>query len=224
MISSEKSMLPTATPTLHIFGAGGFGREVAWLARQCKPSPMNIVFLVDDPIHTGVGSVGGIPIQTANAITLGTHSEFVVAVGEPSLKRRAAKLLESLGYHPTNLTHPSVEMSDSVSLGPGTVVCAGSILTVDIQIGAHVHINLNSTIGHDVTVGDFTTICPGANISGNVQIGRDVFIGTGVSIINGNRQQPIAIGDGAIIAAGSCVTKSVEANSMVAGVPALRKR
>ena len=46
-------------------------------------------------------------------------------------------------------------------------------------------------------------------------IGNNCWIGGGVSILAG-----VTIGDGCVIAAGSVVTKSVAANSIVAGVPA----
>ena len=61
-------------------------------------------------------------------------------------------------------------------------------------------------------------------MSAHVQIGRDVFIGTGANIIHGSAKAPIVIGDGAVIAAGACVTKSVEPDALMAGVPAVRKR
>lgn len=54
-----------------------------------------------------------------------------------------------------------------------------------------------------------------------VEIGNDVWIGSHSIILSGVR-----IGDGAVIAAGSVVTKDVEPYSIVAGVPAkeIRKR
>jgi len=54
-----------------------------------------------------------------------------------------------------------------------------------------------------------------------VIIGNDVYIGYGVIII-----APVVIGDGAVVAAGSVVTKNVEPYSIVAGNPAktIRKR
>ena len=111
-----------------------------------------------------------------------------------------------------------------VALGPGSVICAGSILTVNIEIGAHVHINLGCTIGHDAVIGNFSTLSPGVHVSGNVQIGERVYIGTGATLINGHANDPLVVGDGAVIAAGACVTRSVESGAMVAGVPAIRKR
>lgn len=48
-----------------------------------------------------------------------------------------------------------------------------------------------------------------------VKIGDDVWIGAGATILPG-----ITIGNGAVIAAGAVVTKDVEPNTLVAGVPA----
>ena len=140
------------------------------------------------------------------------------------MRRRAAAACAGAGLKPAQMVHPRVEMSRYVLLGDGCVVCAGCVLTTDVTLGAHVHVNLDCTIGHDVVIGDYATLSPGVHISGNVQIGQDVFIGTGVNIINGKAGAPLVIGDGAVIAAGACVTKSVEPGALMAGVPAVRKR
>ena len=52
-------------------------------------------------------------------------------------------------------------MTRWVELGSGTVVTAGCILTNQIRIGSHVHVNLDSTIGHDCVVKDFVPSRPG---------------------------------------------------------------
>lgn len=49
----------------------------------------------------------------------------------------------------------------------------------------------------------------------NVKIGNDVWIGYGVTIVNN-----VTVGDGAVIAAGSVVTKDVPPYAIVGGVPA----
>lgn len=50
---------------------------------------------------------------------------------------------------------------------------------------------------------------------GNIVVGNDVWIGRNSIILSG-----VSIGDGAVIAAGSVVTKDVEPYSIVGGVPA----
>lgn len=216
----------SATPDferLLIFGAGGHGREVAWLARQLWGESLGIEFVVDRPEYL-VNEVSGIQVRLLADCTATPGMRYLVALGDPHHRRRAVGACEALGLNAALLVHPRVEASDSVTLGGGSVVCAGSILTVDIDVGEHVHINVGCTISHDVVIGDFSTLSPGVHISGNVRIGEGVFIGTGVSIINGRADGPLLIGDGAVVAAGACVTGSVEPGSMVAGVPATRKR
>ena len=210
---------------LLIFGAGGFGREVAWLAQQCWGEDTDIVFCVDQPRYVSA-PVNGIPIRLLQEFAggAGERPAYVVAVGDPEQRIRIAGLHESLGIPPATLVHPRVEASRWLEIGPGSILCAGVIATTNIVIGTHVHINLDCTIGHDVVIGDYATLSPGVHVSGNVTIGKRVFIGTGATIINGSATSPLSIGDGAVIAAGACVTRPVEPGALVAGVPAVRKR
>jgi acetyltransferase-like isoleucine patch superfamily enzyme len=50
---------------------------------------------------------------------------------------------------------------------------------------------------------------------GEITIGKNVYIGTNVLVV-----KPVSIGDGAVIGAGSVVTKNIPANEVWAGVPA----
>ena len=54
---------------------------------------------------------------------------------------------------------------------------------------------------------------------GGIQVGNDVWIGTQAIILPG-----VSIGDGAIIGAGSIVTKNVKPYSIVVGIPAIHKK
>jgi sugar O-acyltransferase (sialic acid O-acetyltransferase NeuD family) len=207
---------------LYIFGAGGFGREIAWLVEQLWGGDVERAFLVDHPEYLH-GPVNGVPVQLLGEAD-GTSSRFVVAVGNPQARRSITQRCIALGLRPARLVHPRVEMSSHNELGDGTILCAGSIVTTNVSIGEQVHVNLDCTIGHDVRIGEYATLSPGVHVSGNVEIGRDVFIGTGANIINGQTGAPLIIGDGAVIAAGACVTRSVESGALMAGVPAVRKR
>jgi acetyltransferase-like isoleucine patch superfamily enzyme len=53
------------------------------------------------------------------------------------------------------------------------------------------------------------------NSKGSISIGNDVWIGYGATILSG-----VKVGDGAVIAAGAVVTKTVHAYEIVGGVPA----
>jgi sugar O-acyltransferase (sialic acid O-acetyltransferase NeuD family) len=208
---------------LCIVGAGGFGREVAWLVEQCWGDKVQPVFLVDGVEHL-CAPVNGIEVVLLSGVRPDPDTRYVVAVGDPLHRQRLARACGELGLAPATIVHPRAEMSRRIALGAGTIVCAGVIATTEIVTGTHVHINLDCTIGHDVRIGDFSTLAPGVHVSGHVAIGASVYIGTGASVINGLSGAPLVIGDGAVVAAGACVTRSVDAGAMVAGVPAVRKR
>jgi len=111
-------------------------------------------------------------------------------------------------------------MSKWIEIGEGTVICAGNILTTNIVLGKQVQINLDCTLGHDVVLSDYATLAPGVHVSGCVQIGRRAYIGTGAEILNGTQNDPIVIGDDAVIGAGACVTCSIPSGQTWVGVPA----
>lgn len=208
--------------SLLIVGAGGFGREIAWLARDIHGSSLKLTFAVEREFYQD-GLIDGAPVIPLDDVPAAiTH--YVVAVGDPILRQRLARTCEKASLRPTTLVHPSVLNSERVKIGPGSLICAGTILTTNIRIGCHVHVNLACTVGHDAIIGDFATISPGVHVSGNVHVEDGVFIGTGASVINGTSSHPLKIGKNSIVAAGACVTRDVEPNALVAGVPAVRKR
>jgi len=212
-----------AFETLFVFGAGGSGREVAWLVEQTWGDRVRVRFLVDDPRYLS-SRVNGCEVTLLSDVTFDPAARFVVALGDSAARRRVAEAIRALGGRATAIVHPRVEMSRWVEIGEGSIVCAGTVVTTNIRIGCHVHVNVGCTLSHDVVIGDFATISPGVHVAGHVRIGQDVFVGTGATVINGSAGAPLVIGDGAIVAAGACVITPVEAGAFVAGVPAVRKR
>lgn len=208
--------------TLYIFGAGGAGREVAWLSEQLWGESIERIFIVDNEKYL-TDPVNGIRVELLASIDPAPDARFVVAMGDPAHRRRCAASCEKMGMTPTILRHPRAEISGRVEIGNGSIICAGCVVTTNVVIGRHVYINVGSTISHDARIGDFATLSPGVHVAGNVHIGENVFIGTGANLINGESGRPLVIGDGAVVAAGACVTSAIEPGAMVAGVPARRK-
>jgi sugar O-acyltransferase (sialic acid O-acetyltransferase NeuD family) len=184
---------------------------------------IDIVFLVDDPEFV-TPPVNGIHVQLLSELNRVDDGQFVAAVGDIALRRRAVERCIQRGLTPTSIVHPQAHVAPSAKIGPGTIVCAGAIVTTNVSVGAHVQINVGCTVSHDVTIGDFSTLSPGVHVSGHVRIGSAVLLGTGASVINGAPGRPLAIGDSATIAAGACVTKNVDTDTLVAGVPAVCKQ
>jgi len=201
-----------------IYGAGGFAREVAWLAEQCGH---RVLAFVDDAATESGRVLNGVPVMTLEDAQREFNGSVVVsAIGDPSAREKTITRAMTAGFRPGELIHPRVERSRWIEIGRGAVVCAGSILTTNIVLGSHVQVNLDCTIGHDVVIGDYATLAPGVHISGWVRLERASYLGTGATIINGLEAQPLVIGEGAVVGAGACVTKSVLPGTTVVGVPA----
>lgn len=205
--------------TLYLFGAGGHGRELAWLAQEIWGGSRRIAFLVDDPRFL-LGPVNGIPVQLLDETVLHRTSRYIIAIGDPHARRRIDGAMASRGARPATMVHPRAERSGTVTLGEGSVLAAGSVTTTNVTLGRHVHVDVGSTISHDVTIDDFTSISPGVHIAGHVHVGAGVFIGVGATIINGTDRDPLVVGAGATIAAGACVIRPVPPGAVVVGVPA----
>lgn len=206
-----------------VYGAGGFGREVAWLVQSCNHATEHyqVVCFIDDSPSMHGQTLNDIPVMGLDpAREQFPAARVVSAIGNPRVRQTVMERVASLGMGTATIIHPNVEYSRWVEIGVGAVICAGTILTTNIELGLQVQINLDCTVGHDVIMGDYTTLAPGAHISGWVHLGRRVYVGTGAVIINGTQESPLLVGDDAVIGAGACVTKSVPPNMTVVGVPA----
>jgi sugar O-acyltransferase (sialic acid O-acetyltransferase NeuD family) len=202
---------------LVIIGAGGFGREVLWLVNEinCKSAEWRVVGFLDDNDNVEGQNIAGIPVLgriEKHKNHLDAH--FILAVGNPIAKRKIFEKLDGKTKFAT-LIHPSVLIGDRVEIGDGSIVCANSVLTVDIIVGQHVIFNLSCTIGHDTKVQDFASFMPSVNISGEVHVETGVFVGTGAKIIN-----QVNIGANSVVGAGAVVSKSLPPNCTAVGIPA----
>jgi sugar O-acyltransferase (sialic acid O-acetyltransferase NeuD family) len=219
-IGTERS---TRMQSVAIYGAGGFAREAAWLVEACDGSrgAYRVECFVDDEADRHGQHLNEIPVMgLQEAYSRFPDAMLIGAVGSPSLSERLMQNAAMEGLAFGTLVHTRVEISRWVDIGEGTLICAGNILTTNIVLGKHVHINLDCTIGHDVVMGDYTTLAPGVHVSGCVRIGKRVYIGTGATLLNGTRDQPLVIADDVVIGAGACVTKRVDRGITVVGVPA----
>lgn len=208
---------------LLIVGAGGSGREVAWLARDIHGDDVDLTFAVDREYYVSGSVVDDIRVVSMDSLPADvTH--FVVAIGDLQGRRRLAKECEAQGFIPITLVHPTVSKSPRVDIGVGSVVYAGVTITTNVRVGRYTQINVGSTLSHDVLLGDFVTLSPGTHIAGHVHVEDDVFFGTGSNVINGTLENPLVIGRGAVVAAGACVIGGVDSGAMMVGVPATRRR
>lgn len=206
-----------------IIGAGGFAREVEWLIREINKIETQYQFI--GYVVSDLSKVG--PNDSVNQILgdydwLNQNREswdcLALGVGSPNARLKVAAEITKLFPNAKwpALIHPSVHYDKaSCEICEGTLICAGTIGTVNLKIGPFALINLSCTLGHEAVIGRGCVLNPTVNISGGVKLGEGVLIGTGAQVL-----QYIDIGDNAIVGAGAVATKSVPKNTTVVGVPA----
>jgi sugar O-acyltransferase (sialic acid O-acetyltransferase NeuD family) len=147
------------------------------------------------------------------------EKKYIIGVNKPLAKKSVFDFFCSYAKIDFDqyqiLVHPSAVVASTSLLGVGVIINPGVVAAPFSKLGKLVSLNRNVTIGHHTIIDDFTTVHPGGNIAGHCHIGKNVTIGMGANIIDG-----INIGDNAVVGAGALVTKNVEANTLVMGVPA----
>lgn len=197
-----------------VFGTGGFGREVMPLVEARYGGVVDLAFIEDSPSRK---IVNGIPVMSTAEFNEDAHSDrrFLVAIGDPVVRRRITYMLKASGAKPCQLLGGLVIAPGHQFIGEGVIACTYSLIHPNCTIGAHVHLNIYSYVAHDAEVGEFVTLAPKAAINGHVKIGEGAYIGTGVVTKEG-----VTIGAGAIVGAGAVVVKDVPPGATVVGNPA----
>ncbi|MEV4666430.1 acetyltransferase [Microbacterium sp. LWO12-1.2] len=211
------------TERVVVVGGGGFGRETL--------DVLEALIAAGEPFEA-LGVLDAAPrdadldqLRARRIPYLGTDAEwlsgaakdelYVVAIGDPAIRRSVADRFADAGLRAATLIHPRATIGSQARIGQGVVVTAGVQISTNVTIGDHVHLNPASVIGHDAVLSDFVSVNPGAIVSGNVTVEVGVLLGAGSVVLQG-----LAVGAGATVGASACVTRDVSPRRVVVGVPA----
>ena len=184
-----------------IFGAGGFGREVACLIElinKGKPT-WNIIGFFDD-----------------NVALRGTKNEYGTILG--GIEQLNEYIHNENIWYP-NLFAPSTLFLDknNIKFGHGNIVCSQCIFSCNINIGNFNIFNGLITVGHDATIGSYNSFMPAVRISGEVKIGEVNFFGCSSFVL-----QQVKIGDNTTIGVNSAVLRKTKDGCTYIGNPAVK--
>jgi len=205
-----------------IYGAGGFGKEVACLINRInekEPTWKLVGFFDDNPdkkakmISHFAPCLGG--LEELNNYN-GTIA-VAMAIGNSKIIQRIISKIKNQNIRFPNLIHPNFTVSDpdTFSLGKGNIIQGECIVTCDVSVGDFNVLNGAVCLGHDVDVGSFNTFMPNVRISGEVKIGNGNFFGVGSIVL-----QQLKIGDGIRLGAGSVLMTKPKNGNLYIGVPA----
>jgi sugar O-acyltransferase (sialic acid O-acetyltransferase NeuD family) len=198
-----------------IVGAGGFGRETI---EAMLTAGSEVVGCLDDaPSDIDLDRLARLGIRY-----LGTVADlrlpdvsYLIAIADPLARRRIDSQLTAAGFAAGVFVDPAASVGVSVTVAPGCIVMPGARVTTNVILGRHVHLHVNSTVGHDSILEDFVSVYPNGSVAGATIIGADATIGS-----NGTVLQGLKVESGAIVGAGAVVIDTVPAGTVVKGVPA----
>jgi sugar O-acyltransferase (sialic acid O-acetyltransferase NeuD family) len=192
----------------------GAFHEVVELCDDCG---VRIVGIIDKNL---IGSYLGIPIigTDNDAVRLYqeySHCQLVITPDSPKVREKLFQLYFQAGFDFAPIISPKANISRSAKISRGTIIQSGVNVSSATIIGSFVKLNTNANVMHDNVVGDFATIAPNAVLLGYVHVGESSYIGANSTIL-----PHIRIGSGSTVGAGAVVTKDVNNNVIVKGVPA----
>jgi sugar O-acyltransferase (sialic acid O-acetyltransferase NeuD family) len=204
-------------PPLILVASSGLAREV--LSMLDRLPQFSVVGILDDEPSLHGTSVRGVPILGPfDAVARYPEAHLLLCAGRGSVRRHISERLAALGVDDgryATVTDPSVAVSDTCSIGAGSILLPQSALTADVRLGRHVVVMPNATLTHDDVVEDFATVCAGVSLGGSVTIGVAAYIGMNASV-----RERVLVGPDSTIGMGACVLTDVPAGEVWAGVPA----
>lgn len=198
---------------LLIIGAGGHGKVVANVAM--KMNTWKSIQFLDD--NQELKRVLGLEVigKVEDALKYVHDYQFIVAIGDNSLRERIQLNLTMAQAKLALLVHPDAIIGKQVEIGKGTVVMAGVIINSCTHVGSGCIINTGSIIEHDNIIEDYVHVSPGVITGGTVRIGKGTWLGLGSKIINN-----VSIAGDCIVGAGAVVIEDIINRGLYVGIPA----
>lgn len=204
-----------------IFGAGGFGKEIASLINWINKSnpTWNFIGFFDDGVKKGTqishfGKVLG-GMEQLNAWD--KPLDLAIAIGNPKSLRGVRERIANYNISYPNVIAPNFGISDeeTFSIGEGNIIGSGCVVSVNVKIGNFNILNADIVMGHDAEIGNYNVLMPDIRVSGEVNIGECNLIGVGSIIL-----QQIKIGSYVNVGAGAVLLSKPKDNCTYIGNPA----
>lgn len=206
-----------------IYGAGGFGREIACLINLInKETPRwNLIgFFDDDPNLKGTRNEYGEVLGGKDVLNNWEKPlDVVIAIGSPTVLRKVAEGIQNPLVDFPNLIAPTALFldKDNVRMGKGNIICSSCLISCNVTIGDFNIFNGHVPVGHDTEIGNYNVVMPSVNISGGVKMGDENFLGVQSVVL-----QYVKIGNLVRLGANSVLIRNAKDNLLYMGNPAVK--
>ena len=196
-----------------IYGAGGHAKTVISLLRLLD---WEITGIIDDGVPagtlvSGVKVLGGaekLPELRNNGIENAVNA--VGGIGNYLIRWNIFRHLQALDFRFPTLVHPTAFVEDTVTLADGIQILAQSYISSESSIGFGTLINAGVVVSHDGKIGQCVNLSPGALLAGAVTVQDFAQIGMGATI-----NLEVTIGTRARVGNSAVVKKDVPTDGRV---------
>lgn len=205
-----------------LFGAGGFGREVACLINMINEvtPTWNLIGFFDDGKPIGEDVTYGKVLGGINELNQWkTELALAIPVATPAtLSLIVNKITNPLITFP-NLVAPDVVFFDknNMKMGKGNIIGTKCAFSTNVTLGDFNLFNCAVLVGHDTSLGNCNVIMSSVNISGGIEIGDENFFGVQSVLL-----QYIKVGNHTRVGANSVVIRNTKDGNLYMGNPATR--
>lgn len=203
---------------LIIIGAGGLGRTIYDIARECRGFGEDFVIkgFLDDNV-SALELFDGYPpiLGSIDTYEVQPDDVFTWSIGTVATRKKCCGKIIDKGGEFITLIHNTARIGSNVKIGKGSIIAAYTSIGADACVGNYVLIQAYSIIAHDVKVGDWARIDTHVVCVGGTVIEDEATIYTN-SVIN----HKVVVEKRATVAACSFVIRRVKSGTTVLGNPA----
>ncbi|NJD02000.1 MAG: hypothetical protein FIA99_05255 [Ruminiclostridium sp.] len=201
-----------------IYGSGGMAREVVELIEdinRIRPT-WSISGYLDDIKGDCSEVVNGYKVIGTGEVlkSLEHPANVVLAISNPEVKERIYNNIKGYPLRFPVLVHPSARVARSARIGEGSIIGIDCIVSVNVDIGRHVFLNMRTVVGHDAVIRDYCSCLVNCIIAGDVTMDERTLLGSGCIIM-----EKIHIGKKARVGMGSIVSCDVQDSHVVMSRP-----
>lgn len=216
----DRSALPDPLPgngtaqRLLLIGAGLGATQVLDILVE-MPAQTAVAIVDDNPAFWG-RAVGGLPVvggseRIAELWEARAFDAAVIAISTSvDARARLRQLCRAAGVSLSNVIDPRAKIASDVEMGDGNVLCAFVQLGTGTRIGDNNFLSAFNSFDHHNVLGSDISTGPGCMTSGEVSIEDRARLGTGIFV-----EPKITIGEGAVVASGAIIVRSVPAHHAV---------